>query len=510
MGNKPAYLLTIILNSLLSILLIIEAYFSLGWRMVHDSPILYYMGYLVARFGAIPYKDFFDMNMPGAHWINALSGIIFGFSDRGFQTANLLILLSILILIFLWLRSFNYLAAWTGSIIFGLFFFHYGPAMSMQREFLTLPFILGALIFYPTEKNLPVWRYFLAGLLVGLSILIKPQSGLILLVFPFLELLIFQESEEKPKLHLNWKKISLFLLGLALPLISMFLYFFTNQAAGSFFEIAFKYWPLYNKINARLEINPTANPIIEMINGVKSLGANSLWLLPVIISIFIFQKNNQSRQNMFKIRMLICGVVISLIEVIIANKYWDYHWLPMLFFLILISSCGLVYLRQSSKWVWLLPISIFIVFFFLVRPEKILFDHFQSVQQTPPQIGRVEKIADYLQKNLEPGDTVQPLDWSNGAVQAMLIARAKPATRYLYDFYFYHDISNPEIKFIRKDLIGKMEEVKPKIIIQFFEDRPWVDGYDTTRDFPELEQFLMQHYYIDYERDGFRLWMRNN
>jgi hypothetical protein len=290
----------------------------------------------------------------------------------------------------------------------------------------------------------------------------------------------------------------------------MFVYFFINQATSSFLEIAFKYWPLYNRINARLEINPTANPISEMINGVKSLGANSLWFLPAIICIFIFRNNDQSRQNIQKIRMLFCGVVISLLEVIIANKYWDYHWLPMLFFLIILSSCGLATLRYSTKWGWLLPISIFLVFFLLVRPEKIMFDHFQSIRQIPPQISRVEKIADYLQKNLQPGDTVQPLDWSNGAVQAMLIARAKPATRYLYDFYFYHDISNPEIQFIRKDLIEKLEVVKPKILIQFFENRPWVDGYDTTRDFPELEHFLKQQYYIDYERDGFRLWMRNN
>jgi hypothetical protein len=123
-------------------------------------------------------------------------------------------------------------------------------------------------------------------------------------------------------------------------------------------------------------------------------------------------------------------------------------------------------------------------------------------------VGRVDKIAEYLRVNLQPGDTVQPLDWSNGAVQAMLLAEAKPATRYLYDFYFYHHVSNPEIQYMRKDLLEKLEITRPKIIIQFFSDRPWVEGFDTSRKFPLLDLYLLNNYYLDFERDGYRLWMR--
>jgi len=120
--NKSATVFLITINSILSLYFLILSLFSLNWRMVHDSRILFYIGYLIDKFGAIPYKDIFDMNMPGSYWINALSGCVFGFTDRGFQKSNLLILLTTVLLIYFWLRSFNQISAWTGSLFFGIFF----------------------------------------------------------------------------------------------------------------------------------------------------------------------------------------------------------------------------------------------------------------------------------------------------------------------------------------------------------------------------------------------------
>jgi hypothetical protein len=61
---------------------------------------------------------------------------------------------------------------------------------------------------------------------------------------------------------------------------------------------------------------------------------------------------------------------------------------------------------------------------------------------------------------------------------------------------------------MRSDFLKNLKIAKPKIIIQFFSDRPWVDGPDTTRDFPDLTSYLNQNYYVDIEKDGYRLWMR--
>jgi hypothetical protein len=511
--HRPiSYYLIVLLNALLTLLFAAEAILSLQWRMVHDSPILYYMGFLVARFGAVPYRDFFDMNMPGAHWVNALIGSIFGFNDGGFQLANLLILLTILFLIFLWLRSFGTLAAWSACVLFGVFFFQYGPAMSMQREFLTLPFLLLALISFPlASENKKYRRYFLTGLFVSLAVLIKPQSGLIIVVFLFAEYYLNKPSTSSASKNNFWHPVIAMGVGFALPLLVVLIYFLANQALGAFFETATRYWPLYNDINARLEISTGLDKFLTTLAGIQSIGVNGLWFVPALISFFqVISNDTVTWQNRSKVLLLGGGVLVSLIEVIVANKYWEYHWLPMLFFLILLASCGLVSSLPKMKFqsTWSVVIGLLLVVFFVLRPETSFWDRLRAIPPSAPQGGRVDEIAEYLKTNLQTGDTVQPLDWSNGAVQAMLVTQSRPATRYLYDFHFYHHISNPEIQFLRKDFLSQLGKSKPRVIIQFYENRPWVDGFDTTREFPELTQYLNQNYFVDKEKNGYRLWMR--
>ena len=47
-----------------------------------------------------------------------------------------------------------------------------------------------------------------------------------------------------------------------------------------------------------------------------------------------------------------------------------------------------------------------------------------------------EIAAFLLAADLQPGDTVLPVDWTEGAVHAMLIAKALPASPFIYDYYF--------------------------------------------------------------------------
>ena len=42
---------------------------SLGWPLIHDAPIMHYVAWLITQ-GAVPYRDAFDMNMPGAYLIH--------------------------------------------------------------------------------------------------------------------------------------------------------------------------------------------------------------------------------------------------------------------------------------------------------------------------------------------------------------------------------------------------------------------------------------------------------
>src|SRR5438477_11800905 len=65
----------------LSMLVPVMAAYSLSWRMQHDAPLMMYFGWLQDAHGFVPYRDIFDMNMPGAHIAYMLIGKLLGYSD---------------------------------------------------------------------------------------------------------------------------------------------------------------------------------------------------------------------------------------------------------------------------------------------------------------------------------------------------------------------------------------------------------------------------------------------
>ena len=89
---------------------------------------------------------------------------------------------------------------------------------------------------------------------------------------------------------------------------------------------------------------------------------------------------------------------------------------------------------------------------------------------TSPKNGRVDEIAVWLDTNLEKGDLVQPLDWvEGGSIHAMLLANAKLATKYMYDYHFYHHISRDYIQKLRDDFIEELKKSNPRYLISIIE-----------------------------------------
>ena len=103
--------------------------------------------------------------------------------------------------------------------------------------------------------------------------------------------------------------------------------------------------------------------------------------------------------------------------------------------------------------------------------------------------------------------TVQPLVWTGGALLAMLEARAHIATPYVFDFYFYHHVSNPYIQSLRADFMTRLQESRPRFVIEVVSiDKPWVAGPDTSREFPELRNFMRENYVITLFKEDYVIY----
>ena len=151
---------------------------------------------------------------------------------------------------------------------------------------------------------------------------------------------------------------------------------------------------------------------------------------------------------------------------------------------------------------------LFLTGFVLVKALPFFGDQLAGRKPPAPNGGRVEEIAQFLKsKKLGADDRVQPLDWTGGAVHAMLIAEARPATRFIYNYHFYHHISRPYIQHLRKELMEGLTANPPRLIIEV-DASPRPTGIDTTTEFPELSSFIASTYRAAKRGDGYTVFER--
>lgn len=478
---------------------------SLQWRYVHDSPLMIYAGFLIDR-GAVPYRDFFDMNMPGTYFVMWTMGQILGWTDLAFRVFDLSLLAILSFATFLWMRPMGGLSATYAAIAFPLYYLTGGATVSMQREYialLPLAFVLWLSCRGTTSR--PVLRGFLVGVLSAAAFLIKPQFALLCL-----PALIFLIQEERRTTGIP-RFVMALSAGFFLPCGATLWYLTATGGLAPFLDIATNYWPLYTHMNGDHEPIAGASRAIYI---VKSLwdGLKTPVLPPALLGILVGSRDSAMRRQSWLTGTLLLAATLY---PALSGQFWDYHWIPFHYMTLCAASLAV---RPSSlernKPIGRIAFaaSTVLLFFVSALPGLGLYWLAQNRgAQLPLKSGVPDGVHQFLSTHLRPGDTVQPLDWTGGAVHGMLMARAPLATRFIYDFHFYHHVeSSPYIHRLRKEFMRELSEKKPRFIIQVLEDKPWPKGADTTRSFPELEAYLARHYSVVKEERTYRILERGH
>lgn len=104
---------------------------------------------------------------------------------------------------------------------------------------------------------------------------------------------------------------------------------------------------------------------------------------------------------------------------------------------------------------------------------------------------------------------MQTLDWCAGGVYGALLAGARPATRFIYDFHFYHHLSSPYIQALRRELLRDLAQSRPSFIVQTVGDRPVIRGRDTSERFEALDGLIQANYHPATRAPVFIIYERN-
>lgn len=488
------------------------AVMSLRWRMQHDSPIMLYITYLIEHLNYVPYRDVFDMNMPGAYYAYGFLGRFFSaYNDLGFRIADLVCLAAILAVTWFWMKGFGRLVAWCGAVVFGIWYMGEGPMTSLQREFLILlPIASAVYIAMSRPRMRPGLKGFLTGFLFGMAATVKTQSAVgfpVVFVFVLLEIKDRDESAWREMIRFGL----LSLAGFALPFLISLVHLWTIGALSSFIDVAVNYWPLYTNLSGVHETISGGQRLGYLVSNFFVFGHQRLWLVAglcgMLTGVLLIRPEPDARRRVVLIALL--ALAYSLYTVL-AGKFWRYHWIPFFYFVIQLGA--LCFAEQKSPAhvaKKLIPILVLVgVVALTVRVPREFRYELSGTEIPAPMGGRVDQIAAFLEKNLRPGDRVQPLDWTGGALHAMLIARAEVATPFVYDFHFYHHVSNPYIRGLRDRFIESLQRSKPRFIIEIISHKPWVTGEDTTTDFNRVREFIAGNYSKGLVGRGYTIWVR--
>jgi hypothetical protein len=504
MQKRKLILLSII--AVLSFVLLVEASFTLRWRLPWDPAIVCYAGYLMHEFHYVPYRDFFEQNMPGTFFINAILVALTGCRDLAFRIADVSLLAVVLANTFFILRKINALFALFVSLVCGFGFFFYGQAVSLQKEFFILVFLTTSLTAYSYIAN-TVIRSAMVSLLLGMCVTIKPHS---VVVFPvFLFLLIREECNKGRSLKSLASAVSVSLAAFSAPLALMLFYLWTHGALPSFLDLATNYWPLFAHIDKHLVYRVGWDRTAFVIKEFLKFGDHSLLLLPAFVG-FKFAGNGKCRGTYL---LFAGGAAVFSAYPALSGQFHDYHLFPFLYFTLIAASFSVIHLftdcklgKKSLTIRWLLMVSLL---FYLI-PQSVL--RTINLPVGNPRTERTDKFVEYLRgEHVTKQTRVQPLDYvGGGAVYAMFITGVRPGTRFLLDFFFYHSVSTPYIRQLRRQFLAELYAHKPDYVIQITsEDKLWISGHDTSREFAELKEFLAKYYFADVTSNDYTIYKLN-
>ena len=470
---------------------------SLRWEFAHDTPLGHYAGLLIARFGRMPYRDFFETVMPGAFAFHALVVRLFGPGNVAFAAVNLAFLTLVAAAAWAFLARIDRVVATAFVVWYALNYLGGGPTAILQRDFLAvLPIAAAMALMAARWPQGPILRPLLCGVLFGLAATIKPQlalgAPLVILADIALGGSIFG--------------IGLALLGFAVPIAAALLWLASNDALAPFIEIMTKYLPSYLQQTGEHVFLPSAERRSYLFWNTILFGwywRSVLHAIPAIaIALWAVRRD---RTKTILVGLTAAMMVVYGLLPTLAGQFWNYHYFPFVFFLIMVLSFLLLPLRQFAA---MPKLAILCAVLLGSAVDGTLQAHLQF-GRNEAEGGRVERIEKALSGMLKPGETVQPIDWADGVVHAMLRLGLPPATPFFIDYQFYHDVDDPEIQALRRRFIEAMEKNKPTYLVEATR-RPRVSGLRSAATFPAFDRLVAENYHVVHQEEDFRILKRND
>jgi hypothetical protein len=496
----------------------VALWLSLKWPLQHDAPLLHYVAWAMDRFGVVPYRDIFETSMPGTFAFHWLIGTLFGWGDTGIRITDLALMAGLAAATWRLMRPFGARPALAAPVLFTLSYLWLGPDMSLQRDYVGMILVVWAVLLGTLGSGRCGWaRLVSMGLLFGLAALIKPH--LVIGLMPLSWYLLWRRREADP--GLSWRGAALAVLpvmvmAMVIPGAAALVVLYRAGALPAFLELVREYLPLHLLLTGDHETIEGWARVNHLIEGTVFM--RGLWFVvpAAIAGGFVAEAATRpggpsGGEPRARLILLLGLAGAYLIYPAFAGQFFFYHWAPFQYVLVLFGALCFADpqpgAEDAQRWGLGFVAFAVVVMVVLVGIPPVMKSQLTRHGVPAAKFGAVDRMESALRRYLRPGDTVQPLDWTGGAIHAMLRTEARLATRFMYDYHFYHHVDRPIIATLRARFMDELQRSAPHLVLDV-RAKPRVSGDHTSDRFPELEVYLADRYRVVVDDVAFRLLER--
>jgi hypothetical protein len=485
---------------------------ALHWPMVHDASILNYIGWRISE-GDVPYRDLFDMNMPGTYAFHALLALAPGSWDTRTGVANVLAVAAASGLSWFWAarvsgrRSSGMFAA-AACVFFCLSF---GSWNVLQRDLLLMIPAMAGLIVASSAVRPSLWRLAVAGVCFGLASSVKPQALLIGSAY-WCAVVLNPEAwrEARPQLG---RRLGAMVLGVAVAWAPLLAWLAVKGGIGEFVRTILPFNAgVYAQIDAGVlqRSNKSLLKLFVFPELLRITGERVLRLVFLSAAVYNLAFDRTSVARLTAGLAALAGAALFLLQL----KGWWYHLFPcyVLGSVVLGDLMGELQPPEGPRRPGVV-LKVAIVAALATTAHSSL----MAVNPTPLASDSRETRTAGLVETLRPlvvgGKTLQILDTGQGGAEVLLRLQLKLPTSMLYEYPLFLSALGPSfdrepVRRLNERFLTELVSARPDYLLIFRDGWPR-GGFDRLQWNDRLHRFVEDNYRVIQEHPGYRVMARN-
>ncbi len=491
--DTERYLVYFLLLLALAFVLIVRGRL-LGLPLERDEGEYAYMGQLILD-GIPPYKEAFNMKLPGTYYMYALFMGVFGQSIVGIHLGLLIInVISIALLYFIGKKIVNPIVGAIAGLSYAILSVTPGTyGLAAHATHFNVLFGLGGFLslLYALENQ--KWKWTVAsGLLFGLSFVMK-QQAVFLVLFGGIVLLV-DGLKRSPRDLKNLSSILVvFAIGVALPYLVVVLVALSTGSFDQFWHWTMDYARQYVGIKTWGE---ASSQLVASMNFVTT-GSWWLWMMGLAGLVALYFIALSSRNRLIIMLFAVFSFLCMCPGFYFRNHYFIV-FLPVLSLLIGVAVQFMM--KRATKLeaptARYLPLAVFGLFVVLsLYPHKKLYFTYPVAEVCARLYGsnpfaETLEVAKFIRENTADSDRVAVI---GSEPQVYFYSKRKSATGFLYVYPLMEN--QPYSMEMQQHMIADIERHRPKYLV--FVDSPfsWLVRQNSDQSILDwFENYSTAHY----------------